>query len=42
MLYLYSIIAAVFLLSRYLFGILYKPVPIDIDYTPSVTYNSLF
>lgn len=36
-LYLYSIIAAVFLLSRYLFGFLYKPVPIDANYTPSVT-----
>ncbi|MBU3144370.1 glycosyltransferase [Clostridium sp. CF012] len=36
-LYLYSIIAAVFLLSRYLFGGLYKPVPIDVDYTPAVT-----
>ncbi|MEG3042122.1 MAG: glycosyltransferase [Clostridium sp.] len=35
--YLYSIIAAVFLLSRYLFGMVYKPVPIDIDYTPGVT-----
>lgn len=36
-LYLYSIIAAVFLLSRYFFGILYKPMPIDVDYTPGVT-----
>jgi hyaluronan synthase len=36
-LYLYSIIAAVFLLSRYLFGFLYKPVPIDDNYTPGVT-----
>ncbi|WP_346940727.1 glycosyltransferase [uncultured Clostridium sp.] len=35
--YLYSIIAAVFLLSRYLFGMLYKPMPIDVDYTPGVT-----
>ncbi|AKA69493.1 glycosyltransferase family 2 protein [Clostridium scatologenes] len=35
--YLYSIIAAVFLLSRYLFGILYKPISMDIDYTPGVT-----
>ncbi|NMM62958.1 glycosyltransferase [Clostridium sp. P21] len=35
--YLYSIIAAVFLLSRYLFGVLYKPMPMDIDYTPGVT-----
>ena len=36
-LYLYSIITAVFLLSRYFFGGLYKPVPIDVDYTPGVT-----
>lgn len=35
--YLYSIIAAVFLLSRYLFGILYRPMPIDVSYTPGVT-----
>lgn len=35
--YLYSIIAAVFLLSRYLFGALYKAVPIDTSYTPGVT-----
>ncbi|MBE6063726.1 MAG: glycosyltransferase family 2 protein [Clostridium butyricum] len=37
MLYLYSIIAAVFLLSRYAFGMLYRTVPIDMDFTPSVT-----
>ncbi|MDD6629016.1 MAG: glycosyltransferase [Lachnospiraceae bacterium] len=36
-LYLYSIIAASFLLSRYLFGAFYRPVPIDKDYTPGVT-----
>lgn len=36
-LYLYSIIAAVFLLSRYLFGAFYRPVPIDPNYTPGVT-----
>lgn len=36
-LYLYSIIAAAFLLSRYLFGALYRGVPIDKDYTPGVT-----
>jgi len=36
-LYLYSIVAATFLLSRYLFGALYKPVPIDPTFTPSVT-----
>lgn len=35
--YLYSIIAAVFLLSRYIFGMLYKPMPIDMNYTPGVT-----
>ena len=37
LLYSYSIIAATFLLSRYLFGMLYKPVPIDPSFTPSVT-----
>ena len=36
-LYLYSIIAATFLLTRYLFAMFYRPVPIDPDYTPSVT-----
>lgn len=36
-LYLYSIIAAGFLLSRYVFGFFYREVPIDIDYTPGVT-----
>lgn len=36
-LYLYSIITAVFLLSRYLFGFLYREVPIDINYTPGVS-----
>ena len=35
--YLYSIITAVFLLSRYLFGALYKPVPINPDFTPGVS-----
>jgi len=35
--YLYSIIAAIFLLSRYLFGFLYKPMALDMDYTPGVT-----
>lgn len=35
--YLYSIIAAVFLLSRYAFGALYKPMPVDRNYTPGVT-----
>lgn len=37
LLYGYSILTAFFLLSRYFFGMLYKPVPIDPDYTPSVT-----
>lgn len=36
-LYMYSIIAAVFLLTRYLFGSFYRPVPIDKDFTPGVT-----
>lgn len=36
-LYMYSIIAATFLLSRYLFATFYRPVPIDKDFTPGVT-----
>lgn len=36
-LYLYSIIAAVFLLTRYLFGACYKAIPINKEYTPGVT-----
>lgn len=36
-LYLYSIIAAVFLLTRYLFAAFYRPVPIDPKFTPGVT-----
>lgn len=36
-LYTYSIIAATFLLSRYLFSSFYRPVPIDKDFTPGVT-----
>ncbi len=36
-LYLYSIIAATFLLSRYLFATFYKPEPVDVNFTPSVT-----
>lgn len=36
-LYLYSIMAAIFLLSRYLFGSLYRPTPVDPDYTPGVS-----
>jgi hyaluronan synthase len=37
LLYFYSLIAATFLLSRYLFGILHKDVPINPDFTPGVT-----
>lgn len=37
LLYLYSLIAAVFLLSRYLFGAFYHPVPINQEFTPGVT-----
>ncbi len=36
-LYAYSIVAATFLLSRYLFGAFYRPVFIKKDYTPGVT-----
>lgn len=36
-LYLYSIITAVFLLTRYLFGSFYHPVKVEPEYTPSVT-----
>lgn len=36
-LYLHSIIAAFFLLSRYFFAVFYRPVPIDVDFTPGVT-----
>jgi hyaluronan synthase len=36
-LYLYSIVAAVFLLSRYFFGIFYKPVKVNSQFTPGVT-----
>ncbi|WP_312114417.1 glycosyltransferase [Brevibacillus reuszeri] len=36
-LYLYSLIAAAFLLTRYLFGALYRDVPIHPDYTPGVS-----
>ncbi len=36
-LYLYSILAAVFLLTRYLFGFLYRPKKIDKNFTPGVT-----
>lgn len=36
-LYAYSIIAATFLLTRYFFGALYRPVPIDDNFTPGVS-----
>lgn len=35
--YLYSIITAVFLLSRYLFGSFYREHSVDINFTPGVT-----
>ncbi len=37
MLYLYSLITAVFLLSRYIFGAIYRPKKIDPDFTPGVS-----
>lgn len=36
-LYLYSIIAAAFLLSRYVIGLLYRPFRVNPDFTPGVT-----
>jgi len=36
-LYLYSIIAATFLLSRYIYGMVYRPVKVDKDYHPGVS-----
>ena len=36
-LYLYSIIAAFFLLSRYFFAVFYREVPIDTEFTPGVS-----
>lgn len=36
-LYGYSLLTCAFLLSRYFFGMLYRPVAVDPDYTPSVT-----
>lgn len=35
--YLYSIMAAIFLLSRYIFGAFYKEAELDVNYTPGVT-----
>ncbi|WP_136608162.1 glycosyltransferase [Paenibacillus dokdonensis] len=37
LLYLYSLIAAAFLLTRYFFGALYRDVPVNPDYTPGVS-----
>ncbi|MED4581985.1 glycosyltransferase [Brevibacillus choshinensis] len=37
LLYLYSLIAAAFLLTRYFFGALYRDIPINPDYTPGVS-----
>ena len=37
MLYFYSIVAATFLLTRYLFGALYREVRVNPDFTPGVT-----
>lgn len=36
-LYFYSLLAATFLLSRYVFGLLYRNVPINLDYEPGVS-----
>lgn len=35
--YIYSIITAGFLLTRYLFGAFYRPIPISTSFTPGVT-----
>lgn len=35
--YLYSIITASFLLSRYIWGAMYRPIKVDPEYTPGVT-----
>ena len=35
--YIYSIITATYLLSRYFFASLYKPVPVNEDFTPGVS-----
>jgi len=37
LLYMYSLIAAAFLLTRYFFGALYRDVPINPDFTPGVS-----
>lgn len=36
-LYTYSIVAALFLLTRYIFGAMYRPVPINPNFAPGVT-----
>ena len=36
-LYLYSLVTAIFLLSRYFFAMFYKPIPVDRNFTPGVT-----
>ncbi|WP_081411388.1 glycosyltransferase [Anaeroarcus burkinensis] len=36
-LYLYSILAATFLLTRYLFSAFYRPEPLDAEFTPGVS-----
>ncbi|SHJ62057.1 hyaluronan synthase [Anaerocolumna jejuensis DSM 15929] len=36
-LYLYSIVTAAFLLSKYFFGFMYREVPVDVNYTPGVS-----
>lgn len=37
LMYLYSLITASYLLTRYLFGALYRPVPVNKDFTPGVS-----
>ncbi|WP_042143605.1 glycosyltransferase [Paucisalibacillus sp. EB02] len=37
LLYFYSLIAAAFLLSRYVFGLLYRNVPVNMNYEPGVS-----
>jgi Glycosyltransferases, probably involved in cell wall biogenesis len=35
--FLYSLVASAFLITRYIFALSYKPVPVDPDYTPGVS-----
>ncbi len=37
LLYVYSVVTGTYLVSRYLFGAMYKPVPVDPAYTPKVS-----